>query len=403
MSQRQLRVLVVDDNRSTADALAKMLRHQGDLVDSLYDGRSAIQHLSEHQLDVILTDLRMEPVDGLQVLAAARQADPPVEVILFTAYGDVDTAVDAMRLGARDFLTKPVPVEQVLDRLAQLRGTAKDQPSQPAVTAPKFIAKAAASKALVERLKRVADVPTPVWIEGDIGTGRGHAAAYLHHLGRDELPLFTLDPRRKDPWPDKGTVVLPGVDDLSANAQFDLMQRLSAAPRELRLIATSGPDAAQKVTEGRLRRDLYYALAVVVISVPLLRERTEDILPLMEHALELFAQRYNRPRPTLTKEHQSRLVQHAWPGNVRELMNLAERAVVMGSDSLTYQSSPAAPEGLPSLGPGFVLADHLEAVERAILVEAVRLSDGDRTHMSKLLGVERNTLRYKLKKYNLLD
>lgn len=403
MNKRQLRVLVVDDNRSTADALAKMLRHQGDLVEALYDGQAAIDHLAAHQIDVVLTDLRMEPVDGLKVLEHARKSDPAVEVILFTAYGDVGTAVEAMRLGARDFLTKPVPVEQVLDRLEKLRGNDSQESSDQQTGTTTFIAHSSSSKALLEQLKRVADVPTPVWIEGDVGSGRGHAATMLHHLGRDDLPLIVQDPRSDQPWPEAGTVILANVDDLSAAAQFDLTQRLSRATPELRLVATSGPGATQKVTEGKLRRDLYYALAVVVISMPRLRDRTEDILPLMEHGLDLFSQRYRRPRPDLSAQEKRRLTQHAWPGNVRELMNLAERAVVMGTEALTFQSSPNRTSGLPTLGPGFVLSDHLEAVERAILLEALKLSDNDRTQMSRLLGVERNTLRYKLKKYNLLD
>jgi DNA-binding NtrC family response regulator len=401
----QLRVLVVDDNKTAADALALMLRRAGDEVHALYDGAAAIEHLLDARPDVILTDLRMEPVDGMEVLRAARAQEPPIEVIVFTAFGEIETAVEAMRLGARDFLTKPVGVAQVSARLAQLRPSAPE--SQP-VAGPAggrfpFIAESPSSRRLLAALRQVADVPTPVWIEGDVGTGRGHVARLLHELGRADRPLTLRDPRQPEPWPTAGTIVLPGVDALPDAAQVRLHQALTRAPADLRIVAISGPDAALRAADGRIRPELYYALAVVVIRVPPLRERPEDIAPLLDHALDLYATRYGRERPIPTEEQLSALRDHAWPGNVRELMNLAERAVVMDPAALDIRAVAPAPPGLPALGPGFSLAAHLETVERAILVEALRLAGGDRAAVARLLGVERNTLRYKLNKYELLD
>lgn len=405
MTKIPLKVLVVDDNRSAADALARVLSKGGDEVEALYSGASAIDRIRAQRPDVVLTDLKMEPVDGMAVLTAAREHRPPVEVIVFTAFGDVNIAVEAMRLGARDFLTKPVTVEQVARRLEQIRATTPS--SAPARSAPdpgavQFIARSPASRQLLETLRRAADVPSPVWIEGDLGAGRGHAALALHHMGDQKLPFTVRDLGRDEAWPSTGSVLLPNVDDLPDDLQRRLHRSLQHVPMGVRLIATSGPHARRLVAEGNLRPELYYALAVVVVRMPPLRERTEDILPMLDQALEMFARRYNRRRPDVSEEQARRLKRHAWPGNVRELVNLAERAVVMGNAVLDIESVTAAPAGLPTLEPGFSLPAYLESVERSILSEALRLSGGDRAQAGRVLGLERNTLRYKLNKYDLL-
>lgn len=406
MTRSPLKVLVVDDNRSAADALARVLSKGGDEVDAVYDGATAIERLRDSRPDVVLTDLKMEPVDGMAVLTAAREHRPPVEVLVFTAYGDVEIAVEAMRLGARDFLTKPVTVEQVTARLDQLRAmTPSSAParSQPDPQHAHFVARAPASRQLLETLKRASDVPSPCWIEGELGAGRGHAALALHHMGHADEPFTVRDLGRDDPWPSKGTVVLPNIDDLPDDLQRSLHRSLQHAPMGVRLVATSGPHARRLVAEGALRPELYYALAVVVVRMPPLRERVEDVLPMLDQALDTFSRRYERPRPEVSPAQASKLKRHAWPGNVRELVNLAERAVVMGSQALDIDAIEASPPGMPTLEPGFSLSTHLESVERAILQEALRLSGGDRAQVGRLLGVERNTLRYKLKKYDLLD
>lgn len=398
----QLRVLVVDDKRSAADALTLMLRRGGDDVEAVYDGESAIDRIHAWHPHIVLTDLRMEPVDGLAVLEAARSHQPPAEVIVLTAYGEVEAAVEAMRLGARDFLTKPVPIEQVRARLAALRPDAI-MPEPAPRPAPDFIAHAPASQGLFHAIEQAAEVPSPVWLEGEVGSGRGHAARLLHSLGAPDAPFQILDLHRSIVWPSSGVVVLPNVDTLSMADQARLDTALGSVPDAVRLVSLSGPGAAQRVTEGRLRADLYFRLAVLVIPVPALRERADDIIPLFEHALEQFSTRYGRPRPDISPDRAQALRAQAWPGNIRELMNLAERAVVLGDPALNLSVSPAAPAALPSFGAGFSLSAHLEAVERAILVEALKLADGDRAAVGRMLGVERNTLRYKLNKYNLID
>jgi DNA-binding NtrC family response regulator len=397
----------VDDNRSSAKALAKLLQRGGDDVEALFDGASAIARIEADPPDVVLTDLKMEPVDGMQVLAAARSSSPPIETIVFTAYGAVDVAVQAMHLGARDFLTKPVTVDQVAARLQPLRvdGDALHADAEDDLEAA-FVARSEGASELLQTLKRAAGVPSPVWLGGELGSGRSFAAHTLHALGDAErgesTPFVEVNPRSPAPWPDHGTMVLPNIDALEEDRQLELVRRLGELSPKVRVIATAGADGRQQVATGALRPELYYRLAVVVISVPPLRRRKEDILPLYARALDHFAEKYGRPRPTISETDRERLVRHYWPGNIRELRNLAERTVVLGIDGFNLEVIEQQAPGLPKLEAGFSLSAHLEQVERSILEEALRQAGGDRTAAGKLLGVERNTLRYKLNKYGLL-
>ncbi len=384
--------------------MARMLRKKGDDVDAVFDGIEAIEHLQNNDYDLVLTDLKMEPIDGLQVLKAAREQRPPVEVIVFTAYGAVDVAVEAMRLGARDFLTKPVSIDQISERLAQIRPYSPDDDATEESHAPaNFVADDPASQQLLDTLKQVAPVPSPVWIEGELGSGRGFAAEALHRFSGTDGPFTVFDVARHAEWPQSGTVVLPNIDDLPDDLQRELYRSLQRRPDGVRVVTTAGLDGRRLVAEGRLRAELYYALAVVVVQVPPLRERPADIVPLVRAGLRYYADRYKRPVPKLSTEQEGALRRHSWPGNVRELLNLSERAVVMGTRAFDLQIVDAAAPGLPKLEPGFSLSAYLESVERRILVEALRRSGGDRSQAGKLLGVERNSLRYKLNKYGLLE
>jgi len=393
-----LRILVVDDNRSAVDALARMLRKQGDHVQIAYDGTTAIDLIDNGFLDLILTDLKMEPVDGLAVLRAAREQLPPIETIVVTAFGAVDVAVEAMRLGARDFLTKPVTMEQIRQRLDDLR------PAGPRVADDfPYVAADAATSNLLDTLRRAAGVPTPLWIMGELGVGRGYAARAIHHFSNPQAAFHTMDMEHLGPWPGSGTVLLPAIDELSLDAQRDLVRHLASAPEGVRLISTSGPDASGAMADGTLRADLYYRLAVLTVRVPPLRDRPDDILPLFHSACERYARRYERPCPPLSNSQIAMLRAQHWSGNVRELLNVAERTVVMGALHLEPARATITHTGMPAIEPGFSLQTYLEGIERAVLVEALRIADGDRREVGRLLGLERNTLRYKLNKYDLLD
>ncbi len=406
-----MKVLIVDDNRSSADAMARALKQAGHTTQSVYGGQQAIDAMSEEPFDVVLTDLKMEPVDGMEVLRHARTLTPPPHMFVFTAYGDMETAVEAMRLGAKDFLTKPVTLEQLMRRFEDLQRGALHGPA----TVPGTVATTAdapedaltaiseSARTLQQTLTNVASVPSHVWIEGEIGSGRGHAALTLHRLSEQrDLPFVVYNPWTDTTLPSQGTLFIHQVDDLPLDRQRALLQLLDTASPQLRLICSAAPDARSHVTEGTLLEALYYKLAVVQIAVPPLRARREDIIPMLQAQLQYFAERFEREVPEIRPSQEKRLLHHAWPGNLRELRNLAERVVVMGNSALDMRVIKPAADGLPTLDVGFSLSGYLENIERRLLIQALRQSGGDRTAAGRLLGVERNTLRYKLNKYDLL-
>jgi DNA-binding NtrC family response regulator len=397
VSEPKLKIFVVDDNRSSAKALAMLLGRSGDDVRAFFDGASAIAAITANPPDVVLTDLRMEPVNGLQVLQAARSVHPAPEVIVFTAHGEIDTAVRAIHMGASDFLTKPVTLEQLASRLDRVRGV------DDGLTPADFIAESESSRGLVRVLNRAALVPSPVWIEGEFGTGRAFCARTIHALSSQSgRSMQMIDPGASQDWPDEGTVVLPEVDQLDDAAQSRLARRLQAVPVGLRVIATAQPGTSARVAEGRFAAELFYRLAVVVVSVPPLSQRDKDIVPLFRQALRRYADRYGLEVPPLTRSMLDQLQSHSWPGNVRELMNLAERVVVLGGSAFDLVVRRRSTTGLPAIEEGFALAKHLEDVEKRILIEALRKSGNDRAKVGRLLSLERNTLRYKLRKYKLI-
>jgi len=404
----QLQILVVDDNRTAAEAIALLLEREGHQVEACFDGRSAIERLSERHrsgppFDLVLTDLRMEPVDGLGVVRAARRLAPPVDVMVFTAFGSVEAAVEAIRLGALDFLTKPVTADQLLLRVRALR---KHDEAQVEV-----IGRSESTRQLRTDAARLAEVRSTVLITGETGVGRTHLARWLHSHGPDrdkvQLVLRPGEIASSTQIRAAGSLLLTAVDDWDDETQRRVLQELEQLDvgQPPRVIATASPEVDERVAAGRLRPELYFRLAVLVARISPLRERPNDIEPLLRHFVEGHARTFGKPPVVPDADQLQVLRAHAWPGNAREISNLAERAVVLGPSAFTMNIKPAggAASSLPNLAQGFQLAGHLEQIERDLLIRAIEQSGGERPEMCRLLGLERNTLRYKLNKYGLLD
>ena len=397
-----LRVLVVDDNRSAAEAIGLLLGREGHSVEVTNDGAAAIARLHSQRFDMVLTDLRMEPVDGLAVVRAARAQTPPVEAIVFTAYGSVETAVEAMRIGAADFLTKPVTADQLLKRVRNFRKVPVEQGT--------IIGASPQSALLREQLTQVARVRSTVLIQGETGTGKRHIARCLHQLGRDAAsPIVIARPYEAVPTAQlhsAGTLLVPTVDEWAPDAMDALLRQLETleAGQPPRVVATATPAIDVRAARGEVPPELYFRLAVLVMRVPPLRERPDDIAPLLLHFLEVNAAAFGKEPPRPSAHQLDPLSRHGWPGNIRELANLAERAVVLGRGAFDMSIKPALPAPVaPHLAEGFNLTEHLEQIERELLVRAIEQTQGDRPIIGRLLGLERNTLRYKLNKYGLLD
>lgn len=400
-------VYVVDDNRSSADALSRLLQRGGHSARAFYDGASVLRAAEAQAPGLILTDLNMEPVDGLQVLRQARQHSPPIPVLVFTAFGDVETAVEAVRLGAMDFLMKPVSIDQVLLRVAQVAGqehpleTPQDTPAP-----PPFIAISPAARTLLGQLELAAGVPSPVWLEGEVGSGRSHAARTLHQLAHRSGPFLRYHQDvQPTNWPEETTLLVEHIDRRTPEELSCLHEVLQQRPASARIVCTAAPGAAAELASAS---DVMVQLAVLVINVPPLRQRVPDILPLFNRYLSSLATQYHRMPPSLSATLMDQLQQHRWTGNLRELKNFAERALVLGPDTLQFADRDHLPDRTTAshasdlLTDGFSLARHMEQVERGLLEEALRQSEGDRAKAGRLLGVERNALRYKLNKYGLI-
>jgi DNA-binding NtrC family response regulator len=400
-----LAILVVDDNRSAADAIALLLGRGGHTVEAVYDGQTAINRIQQQRWDLVLTDLRMEPVDGLQVVRAARGAEPPMDVVVFTAFGSVEIAVEAMRLGAMDFLTKPVTADQILRRVQELRqggGATGDI---------QIVGDSEATVRVREQAARLAKVRSTVLLTGETGTGRRHLARWLHNNGLDrDRPLLVARPNQTfdpDVLAAAGTLLVPGIDDWSPEAQIGLLRTLEGldAGSPPRVIATANPDVDVRVARGDFPPELYFRLAVLVVAVSPLRERPQDLEPLIGHFMALQGPSASGAVVRPSADQLRNLSAHGWPGNAREVANLAERAVVLGAMAFDMNVKPQSGvhSSLPELAEGFNLAEHMEVIERTLLVRAIEQTAGDRPLMGKVLGLERNTLRYKLNKYGLLD
>ncbi len=368
-------VLVVDDNRSAADALAAVLRREGHAAEAVYSGEEAVGRLDTGGVDVVLTDLKMGGLDGLGVLAHARALERPPEVLVLTGYGSVGDAVEAMRLGARDFLTKPVSPAAILEALAGLGD--RDLPVE--------AGDSAAAVALREGLAAVAGVRSTVLLVGEPGSGRRRVAL---GLAGPQVQVLTRPSAGVEGEPD--TLVVPDVDRLPEDERQALARLLDGLVDGPRVIATAGP--------GWRGSELYFRLAVLVVHVPSLRDRLDDLPALVEAMAADRERSLGRTAARPGPDELAVLRRHAWPGNLRELEAVVERAVVFGSWALDVQ--PVADD--VELGAGFSLPAHLEAVERGILEQALDRAGGDRAEAGRLLGLERNTLRYKLKKYGLL-
>ncbi len=387
-----MKVLIVDDNRSAADALRLVLKRHGYPSEAVRGGAEAIVRLDAGGIDAVVTDLRMEPVDGMAVLAHARGLPAPPEVLVVTGYGTVDAAVEAMRMGARDFLTKPVAPDQLVARLEALVAGEDDLPVATG-TSP-------AAKALRARLEAVSGVRSSVLLRGEPGSGRRWVAAALHRAAGGRLVVLAHPGRsHREDLAGAGVLLLPGVDHLDEGERRQLLRALDALDEGTRVVAAAG--AGWGPAEAG---ELYYRLAVLVIDLPPLRERAADIPALVEQLVEQRAKALGRA-PILPDPRQlAALQRYAWPGNLRELAAVVERALVFGPGAWEVAGAPAsaAPGAEVTLGEGFSLAQHLEDIERALLERALEEAGGDRVEVARLLGLERNTLRYKLNKYGLL-
>ena len=442
-------ILVVDDEEVFRTNMARFLRGEGYGVEVAADGARALEMIDDQEFDLVITDIRMPEVDGMQLLEKVTTRSPDTAVILMTAYASVDTAVAGFRKGAYDYILKPVcfedvshKVENVLDQM-RLRGqvTRLRQQLRQRLGFEGMVGDSEPMKRVYRLIDRVARLPTTVLLTGESGTGKELAARAIHERSRVadneflavnigainadliEAQLFGAqkgaytgsDRARQGIFRAArgGTVFLDEVGEMPLEVQANLLRTVEhrevlplgasePVSVDFRLIAATNRDLEQMVEEGTFRRDLYYRLNIFHIEMPPLRDRREDIPALVNHFIGQHARKLQRPAPTPTNDAINALMRYDWPGNVRELSNVMERALILtDDDTVTVDELPFDLEdGDQDIDP-LSLQGAVQRFECDHILRILNMVEGNRSEAAKILEVDPATLYRRLKKYDI--
>jgi DNA-binding NtrC family response regulator len=444
-------ILIVDDEKNTREGLARALRRSYEVLIA-ESGATALNILSEKPVDVMLSDLRMPGMDGMTLMQRALANSPQLICILLTAYGNIETAVDAMRHGATDFLTKPVNLEQlemVLQRVLRSRRAETENVQLREQLDSKFgmeniIGSSPEMQQIFDTVRQVAASRATVLIQGESGTGKELIAKAIHRLsprkngafvpvhcaalsstlleselfGHEKGAFTGAAERRKGRFElaDGGSLFLDEIGEVDASVQVKILRALEERRFErvggqesidvdTRLIAATNRDLKKMVADGKFREDLYYRLYVVVIHLPALRERTGDIPLLLKHYLDTFNQENGRTIDGFSPDALDLLTAYRWPGNVRELRNVVEQMVVLSrSQRIGVRDLPAhIREAGNSCELGPVETGSLESLEKRAIQQALKEAGGNRTHAAEKLGISRRTLHRKIAEYGFTE
>jgi two-component system response regulator HydG len=448
-----LHVLVIDDDKHLAEAIAESLDRRGHACAVVTGGRAGVAKLEQEPFDVVLTDLKMADLHGLDVVERCRHLRPDAEVFVITGVADVKTAVEAMKRGASHYLQKPLDLAElraVVDKSAERVRTVRDLRRQ---IDEKFgfegvVGNSPNMLRVIQLLKAYAAAPVSVLVLGENGTGKELAARALHYNSpRRTKPFATMNcaalnenllddemfghvdgaftgakGARKGRFEhaDGGTLFLDEVGDMPLSLQAKLLRALEGGEVirigandpvrvDVRIIAATNKDLQKEVDAGRFRQDLYFRLKVGTVRLPPLREHREDVPQLVDHFLKQFAKRYGKPVPRVSPAVWKALDGHDWPGNVRELRNLLDSMTVLDRDGeLTADDFPedagVKPSAAPAAAPAARGADHLvgrplEEVERYYMEKALELTGGNREEAAKVLDISERTMYRKLQEW----
>ncbi|WP_410481255.1 sigma-54-dependent transcriptional regulator [Pseudomonas plecoglossicida] len=443
----QAQVILVDDDPHLRQALSQTLDLAGLKVVALADAQGLAERIEADWPGVVVSDIRMPGIDGLQLLEQLHGRDSELPVLLITGHGDVPLAVQAMRAGAYDFLEKPFATDALLDsvrRALALRRLVLDNRSLRLALsdrqqlATRLVGQSPAMQRLREQIGALAGTRADVLILGETGAGKEVVARALHDLSsrRDgpfvainagalaesvvESELFGHEPgaftgaqkRRigKFEFANGGTLFLDEIESMSLDVQVKLLRMLQERvverlggnqliPLDIRIIAATKEDLRQSADQGRFRADLYYRLNVAPLRIPPLRERGDDILVLFQHFADAASQRHGLPPHTLQPAQRAMLLRHGWPGNVRELQNAAERFALGLELALDGQVPPAAIPSAPLLSGN--LSEQVEQFERSLIAAELAQPHSSMRSLAEALGVPRKTLHDKLRKHGL--
>lgn len=456
--EQGIHLLLIDDEEVIHDSIGDFLKEQGYQISSAYTGEEGLEILRTEAIDIVITDIRMPGIDGLDVLKKIKQTNPDAEVIIMTGHGDLSSAISAIRNGAFDFFTKPVKLDELL---ITLQRTQKYQHlkrqneffKQKIAQLDSFIqidsqttliGKSKAIYEVIDLVKKVSPTKSTVVIYGETGTGKELVAQSIYRnspradevflaINCSSIPENLLESElfghERGAFTDakktrlgyfelahKGTLFLDEIGDLPLSAQAKLLRTIEkkvirrvGGEREIavdvRIIAATNKDLEAEVTSGRFRQDLFFRLNIITIEIPPLRKRGDDIILLAEFFLHKLSKEFQRKINGISKDAKSLLRRYSFPGNIRELRNLIERAILLCS------GTELVPADFPSLQTGTISpmlsyqaslpSLDLNALEKLALEEALSISKGNQSRASELLGIGRDALRYRIKKHGL--
>jgi len=448
------KILIVDDDPAMGQMCKELLKSKGYTSDVVTSGKEAIEKVSTNDAySIVLTDLVMPDLDGIEVLKKAKQQDPLIDVIVMTSYGTVSNAVEAMKLGASDYITKPfkrdeliIVIEKIL-QLQRLEGEVDRLRSELAekYTYSNIIGESIKMKKIYEIISNVSNTEANILIQGETGTGKELAARAIHYnSARKDCPFVKVDcaalvetlleselfghekgaftGATKDRvgrfrTADRGTIFLDEIGNISMTIQAKLLRVLQDSEFEtvgsdksvkvdVRIIAATNADLEDRVEKGFFRRDLFYRLNVIRIFLPPLRERIDDIPLLISHFLSIHNKKNRKTVEGISRETLNKLMSYSWPGNVRELENVIERAVILckgkmiePGDIPLYQEKGGLLQDLS----GKPLHELMDQFERQVIMNTMELTGSDKEKAAKILQISRASLYNKINKYKMID
>ncbi len=450
------KILIVDDEDGMRRLLSRVLTKQGYQVETAGSGSEAMALVAGEGFDLVITDIHMPGMGGLELMEELRGFDPALPVVVITAYGTVESAVQALRSGAYDYLTKPfetdeirLTVEKVFERerlLAENRYLHQELEERYPFSG--IVGDSQAIQKVFEVVSSVASSTANVLVTGESGTGKELVARSIHqHSPRREMPFIVLNcaalsegvleselfghekgafsgalatKKGRFELAHQGTLFIDEVGEMSLTAQVKLLRVIQEHEFErvggtrtirsdVRLVAATNKNLEEEVKKGNFREDLYYRLNVVNIQLPALRERRDDIEALARHFLEKYIRETGKKVTQIAPRALSCLLAYEWPGNVRELQNVMERAVVLAKgEVLTPRDLPQGIQGPDQIclevpESGGSLTEILEDLERQLIIQTLNREGGSQTRAAEALGIKRTTLRYKMEKYRLFD
>ena len=440
-----IKILIVDDELIMRESLAGWLERDGHAVQTAASGEEALEKIQKTHFDILLVDIKMEGISGLDVLRRVKETDPDAQVIMITAYGSIPSAIEAMKDGAFDYMLKPfdpnelgVLIEKIIQHQEQARENIylKEQ-YKDRTRFESMIGQSQPMQEIFDLICDVAPMDSTVLITGQTGTGKGLAAKAIHtNSSRRNGPFVTVNcgaipehlmeselfGHQKGAFTDAketkkgrlelahgGTLFLDEIGEISMRMQIDLLRVLEdrvfyrvggtqPIEADFRVIAATNRDLEAAIKSGDFREDLFYRLNVISFKMPSLSQRKEDIPLLAEHFLYRFSQETNKPIDTISREAMDEMMIYDWPGNIRELENAIERAVVVG------RQREIMPENLPIFchePPPATKAYSLKDVEKTHIERVLTETQWNIARSAKILGIDRSTLYSKIKRYDI--